>query len=81
MQCTKINIFHTASLLPISGFVLDKKFQRNASKFAIAHILKRFAGTFRRTQTLRLGGVASEPCLSKIMEFSLWGNQSDFQKL
>ena len=36
--CT-INIFHTASLLPISGFVLDKKFQRNASKFAIFYLV------------------------------------------
>ena len=90
----------TYTLLPILRFVLDEKFQRNASKFAIfdlyenpkllfpffiscyvlyiftsrngkrkkqlwvfvylyqiCHILKRFAGTFCRAQTLNLGGV------------------------
>ena len=71
------------TLLPILRFVLDEKFQQNASKFAILYIyenpkllfpffiscyfifvpnecrqiLKRFAGTFRRAQTLKLGGV------------------------
>ena len=60
------------SLLIISKFVLDEMFQRNASKFAIFYkdiwklkymkiwqILKRFAGTFCRAQTLKLWGVFS----------------------
>ena len=83
------------SLLPILRFMLDEKFQWNASKFAIFYmyknpkllfpffiseysslkwkmekatlgfriykiwkILKRFAGTFRWAQTLKLGGVS-----------------------
>ena len=32
------SIADPATLLPISGFVLDEKFQENASKFAIFHI-------------------------------------------
>ena len=43
--------------------MLDEKFQQNALKFAIFdiyeiwQIFKRFTGTFRRAQTLKLGGV------------------------
>ena len=33
-----MNAFTTRSLLPILRFVLDKKFQRNASKFAIFYV-------------------------------------------
>ena len=35
-----LNIFlkNNISLLPISGFVLEEKFQRNASKFGIFYI-------------------------------------------
>ena len=61
--------YDMVSLLPILRFVLDEKFQRNASKFEVTlgfhiykiwQILKRFAGTFRRAQTLKWGGVVLE---------------------
>ena len=99
--CNKkyVCVLGSVPLLPNSGFVLDEKFQRNASKFAIFHvykkaellfpffilcysifspnkcqqlwvfvdtkylwqILKCFAGTFRRAQILKLGGVPLGP--------------------
>ena len=66
--------------LKISEFVLDKRFQWNASKFAIFYIgtytkiqscFFRFAGTFCRAHSLKLGGVFSYFCFLGLTDLGL----------
>ena len=46
---------HSTSLLPISGFVLDEKFQRNASKFATFYVFENQHSFFRFSFRATLG--------------------------